>query len=157
MDWSRPPIMVPVLADDDAVADLKIVDGQLAYYNQRFPIAAGTGDGTPQQVHERQHYRLVNWRRANTELNYRRFFDITTLAAVRVEDPEVFQATHGLILRWGADGLVTGLRVDPPDGLAAPGAYLRRLAADAPSAWLVVEKNLGGGEGAPPPDRWPVD
>jgi (1->4)-alpha-D-glucan 1-alpha-D-glucosylmutase len=157
IDWSRPPIMVPVLADDEAVADLKLVDGQLAYYDQRFPIAPGTGGGTPQQVHERQHYRLVNWRRANTELNYRRFFDITTLAAVRVEDPEVFQATHGLILRWVADGLVTGLRVDHPDGLADPGAYLRRLAADAPSAWLVVEKILGADEALPPPDRWPVD
>jgi (1->4)-alpha-D-glucan 1-alpha-D-glucosylmutase len=157
IDWSRPPIMVPVLADDEAVADLKLVDGQLAYYDQRFPIAPGTGGGTPQQVHERQHYRLVNWRRANTELNYRRFFDITTLAAVRVEDPEVFQATHGLILRWVADGLVTGLRVDHPDGLADPGAYLRRLAADAPSAWLVVEKILGADEVLPPPDRWPVD
>jgi (1->4)-alpha-D-glucan 1-alpha-D-glucosylmutase len=157
IDWSRPPIMVPVLADDEAVADLKLADGQLAYYDQRFPIAPGTDGGTPQQVHERQHYRLVNWRRANTELNYRRFFDITTLAAVRVEDPEVFQATHGLILRWVADGLVTGLRVDHPDGLADPGAYLRRLAADAPSAWLVVEKILGADEALPPPDRWPVD
>ncbi|HXP53339.1 MAG TPA: malto-oligosyltrehalose synthase, partial [Streptosporangiaceae bacterium] len=156
IDWSRPPIMVPVLADDDAVADLKLVDGQLAYYDQRFPVAPGTGDGTPQQVHERQHYRLVNWRRANTELNYRRFFDITTLAAVRVEDPEVFRATHALILRWVADGLVSGLRVDHPDGLADPGAYLRRLAGDAPSAWLVVEKILGADETLPPPDRWPV-
>jgi (1->4)-alpha-D-glucan 1-alpha-D-glucosylmutase len=157
IDWSRPPIMVPVLADDDAVSDLKLIDGQLAYYDQRFPIAPGTGGGPPQQVHERQHYRLVSWRRANTELNYRRFFDITTLAALRVEDPEVFQATHALILRWVADGLVTGLRVDHPDGLAGPGAYLRRLAGDAPSAWLVVEKILGADETLPPPDRWPVD
>jgi len=157
IDWTRPPIMVPVLADDEAVNDIKLEDGQLAYYDQRFPIAPGTGEGTAQQVHERQHYRLVNWRRANTELNYRRFFDITTLAAVRVEDPEVFAATHALILRWVADGLVSGLRVDHPDGLADPGAYLRRLAADAPSAWLVVEKILGPDEALPPPDRWPVD
>ena len=157
IDWSRPPIMVPVLADDSAVNDLKLVDGQLAYYDQRFPIAPGTGEGTPQQVHERQHYRLTNWRRANTELNYRRFFDITTLAAVRVEDPEVFRATHATVLRWVADGLVTGLRVDHPDGLADPGGYLRRLAGDAPSAWLVVEKILGADEALPPPARWPVD
>ena len=157
IDWSRPPIMVPVLADDAAVDDLKLVDGQLAYYDQRFPIAPGTGAGTPQQVHERQHYRLTNWRRANTELNYRRFFDITTLAAVRVEDPEVFRATHATVLRWVADGLVTGLRVDHPDGLADPGGYLRRLAGDAPSAWLVVEKILGPDEALLPPARWPVD
>ena len=157
IDWSRPPIMVPVLADDAATGDLKLVDGQLAYYDQRFPIAPGTGAGTPQQVHERQHYRLTNWRRANTELNYRRFFDITTLAAVRVEDPEVFRATHATVLRWVADGLVTGLRVDHPDGLADPGGYLRRLAGDAPSAWLVVEKILGPDEALLPPARWPVD
>jgi (1->4)-alpha-D-glucan 1-alpha-D-glucosylmutase len=157
IDWSRPPIMVPVLADDAATADLELVDGQLAYFDQRFPIAPGTGEGTPQQVHERQHYRLTNWRRANTELNYRRFFDITTLAAVRVEDPEVFRATHATVLRWVADGLVTGLRVDHPDGLADPGGYLRRLAADAPSAWLVVEKILGADEALLPPARWPVD
>ncbi|HEY2522019.1 MAG TPA: malto-oligosyltrehalose synthase [Streptosporangiaceae bacterium] len=156
IDWNRPPIMVPVLADDAAVQDIKIVDGQLAYYTGRFPIAPGTGEGTPQQVHERQHYRLVNWRRANTELNYRRFFDITTLAAVRVEDLEVFDATHALVLRWVREGQVTGLRVDHPDGLADPGRYLRRLASAAPSAWRVVEKILGPDEAMPPPGRWPV-
>ncbi len=155
IEWDRTPIMVPVLADAAAVSDLTITDGQLAYHDLRFPIAPGTGDGTPQQVHERQHYRLTDWRRANGELNYRRFFDITTLAAVRVEDPEVFAATHATVLGWVAEGQVTGLRVDHPDGLADPGAYLRRLAAAAPSAWLVVEKILGPDETLPA--RWPVD
>ncbi len=147
--------MVPVLADDAAVADLTVEDGQLAYYEHRFPIAPGTGGGTPQEVHERQHYRLTDWRRANRELNYRRFFDITTLAAVRVEDPDVFEATHRTVLGWVAAGQVTGLRVDHPDGLADPGAYLRRLHEAAPSAWLVVEKILGPDEALPA--RWPVD
>ena len=155
IDWERAPIMVPVLADAGAVTDLTIADGQLAYHDLRFPIAPGTGDGTPQQVHERQHYRLTDWRRANGELNYRRFFDITTLAAVRVEDPEFFAATHATVLGWVAAGQVTGLRVDHPDGLADPGAYLRRLAAAAPSAWLVVEKILGPDEALPA--SWPVD
>jgi (1->4)-alpha-D-glucan 1-alpha-D-glucosylmutase len=155
IDWDRAPIMVPVLADAGAVGDLTIADGQLAYHDLRFPIAPGTEGGTPQQVHERQHYRLTAWRRANSELNYRRFFDITTLAAVRVEDPEVFAATHATVLGWVAAGQVTGLRVDHPDGLADPGAYLRRLAAAAPPAWLVVEKILGPDETLPA--RWPVD
>ena len=155
IEWDRTPIMVPVLADAADVSGLAITDGQLAYHDLRFPIASGTGDGTPQQVHERQHYRLTDWRRANGELNYRRFFDITTLAAVRVEDPEVFAATHATVLGWVAAGQVTGLRVDHPDGLADPGAYLRRLAAAAPSAWLVVEKILGPDETLPA--RWPVD
>src|SRR5450755_3195052 len=110
-----------------AVADLTVIDGQLAYHDLRFPLAPGSEGGTPQQVHERQHYRLTDWRRANSELNYRRFFDVATLAAVRVEDPVVFRATHEMVLRWVADGLVTGLRVDHPDGLADPGAYVRRL------------------------------
>ena len=155
IDWDRGPIMVPVLADDAAVADLAIADGELAYYEHRFPIAPGTGGGTPQQVHERQHYRLTGWRRANRELNYRRFFDITTLAAVRAEDPEVFGATHDTVLGWVAAGEVAGLRVDHPDGLADPGGYLRRLREAAPGAWLVVEKILGPDEGLPA--RWPVD
>jgi len=154
IDWDRAPIMVPVLANARAVADLTIADGQLAYHDLRFPLAPGTEGGTPQQVHGRQHYRLADWRRANSELNYRRFFDITTLAAVRVEDPEVFAATHATTLGWVAAGQVTGLRVDHPDGLADPGAYLRRLAAAAPSAWLVVEKILGPDEALPA--RWPV-
>ena len=154
IDWDRVPIMVPVLADAAAVADLAIIDGQLAYHDLRFPLAPGTEGGTPQQVHERQHYRLTDWRRANSELNYRRFFDVAMLAAVRVEDPVVFRTTHEMVLRCVADGLVTGLRVDHPDGLADPGAYVRRLAAAAPSAWLVVEKILGADETLPA--LWPV-
>jgi (1->4)-alpha-D-glucan 1-alpha-D-glucosylmutase len=155
IDWDREPIMVPVLADDAAVADLAIADGRLTYHEHRFPIAPGTGGGTPQEVHERQHYRLTDWQRANSELNYRRFFDITTLAAVRVEDPEVFEATHRTLLGWVAAAEVTGLRVDHPDGLADPGGYLRRLHEAAPAAWLVAEKILGPDEALPA--RWPVD
>ena len=71
-------------------AALQIVDGELRYYEHRFPIADGTGGGTPQEVLARQHYELMNYRRADAELNYRRFFAITTLAGIRVELPEVF-------------------------------------------------------------------
>lgn len=155
IDWSRGRLLLPVLGDDDAVAELRVEGGELAYYDHRFPIAPGTETGTPQQVHDRQHYELVGWRRGNAELNYRRFFDITTLAAARVEDPEVFAATHGEVLRWVAAGEVTGLRVDHPDGLADPGGYFRRLRAAAPGAWLVVEKILHPGEELPA--SWPVD
>ncbi|MCE7009800.1 malto-oligosyltrehalose synthase [Kibdelosporangium philippinense] len=153
IDWEVGPLLVPVLGSD-SLDDLSIVDGELRYFEHRFPIAEGTSGGTAQEVHERQHYRLVNWRRANSELNYRRFFDITTLAAVRVEDPEVFEATHSAVLRWISNLEVTGLRIDHPDGLANPGEYLRRLRAAAPSAWLVVEKILGADEVLP--STWPV-
>ncbi|MBW4721206.1 malto-oligosyltrehalose synthase [Saccharothrix obliqua] len=110
--------------------------------------------GSPADEQRHEHYDLVFWRRGNTELNYRRFFDITTLAGVRVEDPEVFEATHGEVLRWVAAGEVTGLRVDHPDGLADPGGYVRRLAERA-GCWLVVEKILGVDEALPA--SWPVD
>ncbi|ONI79501.1 malto-oligosyltrehalose synthase [Actinosynnema sp. ALI-1.44] len=153
IDWDTGPVLVPVLGSD-ALDDLSLVDGELRYHEHRFPIADGTSGGSPQQVHERQHYRLVNWRRGNTELNYRRFFDITTLAAVRVEDPEVFEATHSAVLRWISHLEVTGLRIDHPDGLANPGEYLRRLRAAAPSAWIVAEKILGADETLP--STWPV-
>ena len=107
-------------------------------------------------MHERQHYRLVSWRRGAAELTYRRFFDVSTLAAVRIEDPEVFEATHREVLRWVRAGEVDGLRVDHPDGLSDPGGYARRLrAAIGPDRWLLVEKILAVGESLPP--SWPVD
>ncbi|HEV7974622.1 malto-oligosyltrehalose synthase [Amycolatopsis sp.] len=155
IDWSRERILLPVLGGDDAVAELTVEGKELVYYDHRFPIAPKTGEGSPREVHDRQHYELVDWRRGNAELNYRRFFDITTLAAACVEDPEVFDATHGEVLRWVLAGDVTGLRVDHPDGLADPGAYMRRLREAAPEAWLVVEKILHPGEDLPV--SWPVD
>ena len=79
------------------------------------------------QLIDAQPYRLAFWRVAGDEINYRRFFDINELAAIRTEIPEVFQATHQLILRLIAEGKVTGLRVDHPDGLRDPAAYLRQL------------------------------
>ena len=104
-------------------------------------------------MHDRQHYELVNWTRGDSELNYRRFFAIVDLAGLRVEDPEVFEATHAEILRWYAEGAVQGIRVDHPDGLRDPGEYLQRLHEAAPDAWLVVEKILEPGEELP---DWPV-
>ncbi|RJQ56795.1 MAG: malto-oligosyltrehalose synthase [Nitrospiraceae bacterium] len=74
-----------------------------------------------------QVYRLSHWRVATEEINYRRFFDINELAAIRVEDPDVFIKTHGLILKLIREGKITGLRVDHPDGLYDPAEYFRRL------------------------------
>ncbi|MFG3577374.1 malto-oligosyltrehalose synthase [Micromonospora chersina] len=155
IDWDRGRLLLPVLADTpDALDDLKVVDGELRYHEHRFPIADGTGDGTPREVHDRQHYELVNWRRGDTELTYRRFFAVSDLAGLRVEDPEVFRATHAEILRWAAAGDLDGIRVDHPDGLRDPAGYLARLRAAAPGVWLVVEKILEYGEELP---DWPVD
>lgn len=74
-----------------------------------------------------QTYRLAHWRVATEEINYRRFFDVNSFCAVRVEYPEVFDQTHGLILKLVKEGKITGLRVDHPDGLYDPLEYFRRL------------------------------
>ncbi|HEX6547727.1 MAG TPA: malto-oligosyltrehalose synthase [Candidatus Dormibacteraeota bacterium] len=102
---------------------------------------------------DRQHYRLARWQMALQDIDYRRFFDIDTLAAIRVEDPVVFDATHRLVLEWIDQGVLDGLRIDHADGLRDPEAYLRRLRERAPKAWVVVEKILHPGERLPP---WPV-
>ncbi|MGY1783229.1 malto-oligosyltrehalose synthase [Geodermatophilus sp. SYSU D01036] len=153
-DFGNGRIRIPVLGSADDVAKLEVVHtpdgtGELRYYDNRFPLAPGTGEGTPQEVHDRQHYELVDWRRADTDLNYRRFFAINTLAGLRVEDPEVFRATHELVLRLVEQGAVDGLRIDHPDGLADPKGYLDRLAEESGGRWTVVEKILEPGEDLP--------
>lgn len=161
IDWSR-PILLPVLGDGSAGLAGLTIDHEgdeilLRHGGLHYPVAPGTvqiGDD-PQTVHEQQHYRLVHWRRGAGDLNYRRFFDVSTLAALRVEDEKVFTAVHSKVLRWVTAGEITGLRVDHPDGLTRPGEYLRRLRAAAPDVWLVVEKILAFGEALPV--SWPVD
>ncbi|HKW48361.1 MAG TPA: malto-oligosyltrehalose synthase [Gemmatimonadaceae bacterium] len=105
---------------------------------------------------ESQHYRLTSWRRGPDEINYRRFFDVNDLVALRQEDPAVFAATHEFILALVGEGLVDGLRVDHVDGLRDPLGYLeelrraveerrRAVAGQAPFP-IVVEKILSLGE-----------
>jgi (1->4)-alpha-D-glucan 1-alpha-D-glucosylmutase len=101
-----------------------------------------------------QNYRLAYWRMAQRELGYRRFFDINTLMGLRMEDPQVFEDTHALILGWLKEGVLDGLRVDHPDGLRDPEEYFRRLSEAAPAAWIVAEKILEEGESLP--GRWPI-
>lgn len=80
---------------------------------------------------EMQVYRLSNWRVASDEINYRRFFDVNDLVAIRVEDQRVFNDTHHLIMELVQAGLITGLRLDHPDGLYNPAAYFRHLQEEA--------------------------
>jgi (1->4)-alpha-D-glucan 1-alpha-D-glucosylmutase len=103
---------------------------------------------------ERQNYRLARWQTAGFEMDYRRFFDINGLAALRVEDPEVFADTHALTLEWLHGDVLSGVRVDHPDGLRDPLGYLERLHRAAPHAWIVVEKILADTEELP--EAWPV-
>jgi (1->4)-alpha-D-glucan 1-alpha-D-glucosylmutase len=105
---------------------------------------------------DRQNYRLAFWRTAGRELDYRRFFDISTLIALRAEDPHVFDETHELVLELVAAGDVEGLRVDHVDGLRDPKGYLERLReAAGAGTYLVVEKILEGDERLRA--SWPVD
>ncbi len=151
IDWSRGRILVPVLGDGEPV--LEVVDDELRYFEHRFPIAPGTGEGSPDEVHARQHYELANFRRADDELNYRRFFAVSSLAALRVEDADVFAATHREIVRWVREDGIAGLRIDHPDGLADPLQYLERLQDATGGCWITVEKILEPGETLP---DWPV-
>jgi (1->4)-alpha-D-glucan 1-alpha-D-glucosylmutase len=134
-------IVLPVLGSDDDVADLEVDGDLLRLGDLALPIAPGTGDGSGPAVHDRQHYRLIGWRSGLT--GYRRFFSITSLAGLRQEDRAVFDTSHAEVARWFADGLVDGVRIDHPDGLADPAGYLGWLrelvGADA---WIVIEKIL---------------
>ncbi|HET7694943.1 MAG TPA: malto-oligosyltrehalose synthase [Vicinamibacterales bacterium] len=89
---------------------------------------------------EAQAYRLAYWRTAAHEINYRRFFDVNTLAGLRVEDPHVFEAIHRLLAALLREGRVTGIRVDHPDGLFDPARYFENLQALAAEAWGVARR-----------------
>ncbi|MCW2680382.1 MAG: malto-oligosyltrehalose synthase [Frankiales bacterium] len=159
VDWDSADnpgkVLVPVLGGPlgEVAGELELLEDRIRYYDHEFPLAPGTRvDGDVLATLEEQHYRLASWRVAGEELDYRRFFDVTTLAGVRVEVPQVFDETHALVLQQVRDGVLDGLRIDHPDGLADPGGYLDRLAEATGGAWVVVEKILEPGEDLP--DDW---
>lgn len=108
------------LADRQA-AVARAIDVALGEFN-----AAGAHDALHELL-EVQAYRLAYWRVASDEINYRRFFDINDLAALRMESEQVFEATHAFVLELAASGVVDGLRIDHPDGLYDPAQYFKRL------------------------------
>ncbi|MEH0473573.1 malto-oligosyltrehalose synthase [Streptomyces hayashii] len=158
VDWEAQGgrMLLPVLGGPvGAELEHLRVDGDvLRYHDHEFPLREGTEKLPLPRLLDAQWYRLAWWRLARTELNYRRFFSVSELIGVRVEDPEVFEATHGTILRLVHEGVIDGLRVDHPDGLADPDAYLERLHTASGGRWTVVEKILADGERLP--DSWPV-
>lgn len=170
-------LVLPALGDDlEAVVsagDITVQNSpqgpELAYFDKRFPLSpeseltAGevTGDALLELI-QAQHYRLEFWRTGLQRMNYRRFFDISDLVCVRVEDPEVFDRTHDLLKQEITAGRISGIRVDHVDGLRSPGTYLQMLNGlvnppERPGASLIpifVEKILGPDEDLPA--SWPV-
>ncbi len=168
VDWAAQDdkLLMPILAGplekclNDLVIDtaLRSPDGDgrrgpvLRYFDHVLPLRDGVADLPLGVLLAQQHYLLADWHDAATELNWRRFSDLDTLIAIRAEDPDVFAATHEVLLYLYDEGLVDGLRVDHLDGLADPGGYLRRLSEATGGAWVVVEKILAHSEELP---AWP--
>ncbi|MFD4629245.1 malto-oligosyltrehalose synthase [Streptomyces sp. NPDC058284] len=158
IDWEAGGgrVLLPFLGGrlGDELGQLRVDGDVLRYHEHAFPLREGTARLPLPELLDAQWYRLAWWRLARTELNYRRFFTISDLIGVRVEDPDVFDATHRKILQLLREGVVEGLRIDHPDGLADPGAYLQKLHEATGGRWTVVEKILADGEHLPA--AWPV-
>jgi malto-oligosyltrehalose synthase len=168
VDWDAQDgrLLMPILGGplekclDDLIIDTALRDPEqpghsgpvLRYFDHVLPLRDGIADLPLGVLLSQQHYRLTDWHDAATQLNWRRFFDIDTLIAIRVEDPDVFHATHQVLIGLLNEGLIDGLRIDHPDGLADPAGYLRRLASATGGAWVVVEKILAHDEELP---DWP--
>jgi (1->4)-alpha-D-glucan 1-alpha-D-glucosylmutase len=166
VDWDAQEgtMLMPILGGplEKCLGDLSIEPGLrttgngghrgpvLRYFDHVLPLRDGVADLPLGVLLAQQHYRLTDWRDAASQLNWRRFFDINELIAIRVEDPDVFDATHQVLLRLFGEGLIDGFRVDHPDGLADPAGYFDRLAAATGGAWVVAEKILAFGEELPP-------
>jgi (1->4)-alpha-D-glucan 1-alpha-D-glucosylmutase len=193
IDWEpaqanlRDKVLVPLLGEKPREVidsgELSLIKDEglgkyaFAYHEHRFPLrkedyaqadadlAAANAPDRLRDLLERQNFRLAFWRDAGERINWRRFFDITELAALRVEDDGVFEIIHATVFRLYGEGLIDGVRVDHVDGLTDPRAYCRRLRArlealnaqrerkDSP--YIVVEKILARDESLP--DDWGVD
>jgi (1->4)-alpha-D-glucan 1-alpha-D-glucosylmutase len=180
IDWNPPDpklhgkILIPILGGEyesvlkkgEFKVEKQSDDFILRYFEHQFPLAPNSirewfsderlnsNRAALDELIQRQNYRLVPWHDGNVKLNYRRFFAVSTLAALRIEDEKVFNEVHALVRKWIQKGWLDGLRVDHPDGLRDPEEYLQRLRALAPDAWIVVEKILQPGELLP--GSWPV-
>jgi (1->4)-alpha-D-glucan 1-alpha-D-glucosylmutase len=154
VDWDAGAgkVRIPVLGDDGlAAVEIDHDEGIVRYHDHVFPLRRDgvVSTGSTDEVLGHQHYELVHWTVADHGLNYRRFFAVNTLAGVRVEDARVFEDSHVEIRRWFDEGLVDGLRVDHPDGLRDPAAYLDDLRGLTGGAYVLVEKILEPGEALP--------
>jgi (1->4)-alpha-D-glucan 1-alpha-D-glucosylmutase len=154
----RLPVLGDFLKNVLDRGEIQIKGNELAYFESTFPIHEGALiKDDPAATLERQHYRLMHWRYGTDQINYRRFFEVNTLAGVAVERESVFNKTHATLLRLVREGIISGLRLDHIDGLADPNAYLDRLnQALAPNRiYLLVEKILAPNECVP--NSWKLE
>ncbi|WP_164876023.1 malto-oligosyltrehalose synthase [Falsirhodobacter deserti] len=161
IDWSKGRLPVPFLTApfSERLPHMKLTaddGGQIVDDALAFPLRPGTLPDTGlddaetiARVHDEQHYRLTFWEMERDSITHRRFFNVTGLIGMRVEDEQVFQDTHALIFELVRNGDVQGLRVDHIDGLADPAQYLDRLAKELPDTPVWVEKILSGPECLP--------
>jgi (1->4)-alpha-D-glucan 1-alpha-D-glucosylmutase len=175
-------VLVPILGDhygrvlENGELQLALDEGEVVvgYFEHVYPISLASLEGVrgydepikdvitrinndTEALHallEQQHYRLALWKTAGYELNYRRFFAINDLVALRMENPLVFDHVHELVLDLLDHGRLQGLRIDHIDGLREPDTYLSRLRHEAGNAYVVVEKILESDEELP---AWPVE
>ena len=155
IDWGAGPLVLPFLPEpfEKMLADgaFTVADGEWRFGDAALPLADGNADiADLRALHDQQHWRLVHSDMERDGITHRRFFNVTSLIGMRVEDRAVFDDTHALIFDLVRAGLVQGLRVDHIDGLADPLTYLRWLAQDLPGTPVWVEKILVGHETLPP-------
>lgn len=165
IDWTAGSLALPwleaSLVEMAEAGDVSVAGGHLTAGALTLPLAPGTAPETDgpldaeatTALQDQQHWRLLPWKLERDSITHRRFFSVTSLIGVRVEEARVFDATHAAILDLADAGLIHGLRVDHVDGLVDPGGYLARLTGRLPDIPVWVEKILVTGESLP---DWPV-
>lgn len=159
IDWSKGRLILPFLPEPfetmASAGHLRIKDGALCWEGGAVPLAPGTEGGEDvRTVHEMQPWRLTQWEYGRDGITHRRFFNVTDLIGMRVEDDAVFEDTHALLFELIDAGEVQGLRIDHVDGLSDPAAYLHRLRHRVGDLPIWVEKILTSDETLP---AWPVE
>lgn len=161
VDWEAGPLVLPILPEpfEKMLLDgrFSVHDGHFVFDETAVPLrtdarVTGAGRDALRHLHARQHWRLRHWEAERDSITHRRFFNVTSLIGMRVEDPQVFADLHALTLDLVKRDLVDGLRVDHIDGLADPAEYLQSLAQALPGTPVWVEKILVGDERLP--DGW---
>lgn len=154
IDWLRGDgkVVLPVLSDSSVMT---IENKQLKVDGKYYPLREGSERYDISHAIENQHYKLVHWQQTHKMINYRRFFDISDLVALKIGKKEWYEKYHQTVFKWIKEKKVQGLRVDHPDGIWEVEKYLKRLSSDCKKLDITVEKILQSDESLR--TNWPVD